>query len=231
MFPPRPYGTAPLYPADELQKLQTIMDRRSAPPPPRGRNPWLLRGLVLVAVAVVSGLVWWLVNSGGGGTSGAPTTSSAPAGKFAFVKAAEIPQPLHDTNCAAHSYGKTKEFLGQTPCQQLTRALYTTKLSDGRTVYSSVSVVRMKSAEDAAKLKDITSQDGTGSVSDLLLDKAVSIPGLDRLNNGGFANEQRERTVVIVESDSPNKGSDKASHHAEMKRVSLDALRLAADLT
>lgn len=230
-FPPNPSGTAPLYPVDELHKLQAIMDRRSAQPQPTHgrRSPWLVRALVLVAVAVVSGLVWWAVQPGGGEQSASPTTS-ASAGKFAFQADTQVPQPLKDSDCAPHAYGETKNFLTKTPCQQLTRALYTTAMPDGRTVYTSVSVVRMKSAEDAVRLKALTEQNGTGNVNDLVKEKLVSIPGLDTLANGGYAAEQRDREVVIVESDSAKKAADKSMHTAEMKRISADALRLASSL-
>lgn len=229
-FPPNPNGTAPLYPADELHKLQAIMDRRAdpAPPPPaHGKNPWLLRGLVLVAVAVVSGLVWWMLQPSGG-TPTAQPSSSPVAGKFAFDAA--LPEPVKDSDCAPHAYGETKKFLTATPCQQLTRALYSVTLPDGRTVYTSVAVVRMKSAEDAVKLKELTSRDGTGNVNDLLREKVATVPGLDSLANGGYASELRDRDVVIVESDSAKKSSDATTHNAEMKQISADALRLAASL-
>ncbi|TWP50169.1 hypothetical protein FKR81_20855 [Lentzea tibetensis] len=231
-FPPNPSGTAPLYPVDELHKLQAIMDRRSAQPPPHThvrRSPWLVRGLVLVAVAIVSGLVWWLVQPGGGSESASPTTS-ASAGKFSFQADTQVPEPLKDSDCAPHAYGETKNFLTKTPCQQLTRALYTTAMPDGRTVYTSVSVVRMKSAEEAVQLKALTERNGTGNVNDLVKEKIVAIPGLDTLANGGYAAEQRDREVVIVESDSVKKAADKAMHSAEMKRISADALRLASSL-
>jgi hypothetical protein len=226
-FPPNPNGTAPLYPADELHKLAAIMDRREEPPPVRSHlrrdQPWLLRGLVLVGVAVLSGLVWWMLQPSGDGSPGTPTPSTA-AGKYTFETDGE---PVRDSDCAVHAYGETKTFLTGRPCQQLTRAMYTATMTDGRTVYTSVSVVRMKSEDDAVQLKALTERNGTGNVNDLVKEKVATVPGLDTLANGGYASEQRDRDVIIVESDTSQRAGDNATHVAEMKRVSTDALRLA----
>ncbi len=232
--PIRPSDTAPLW-RSEIGQLDSLLN---SPPPPRPSRPpaaalsrrgTLLKGLGLLGVAVVSGLVW-LVVMPKGEPSGTPVTTSAPPGEFTFAKSPDVPEPLKDSNCAPHAYGQTKVFLTETPCQQLTRGLYTTTTPDGLTVYTSVSVVRMKTVADAAKLKDLTSRDGTGNVNDLVKDGAVRVPNLTTLANGGFAAQQQERDVIIIESDSVKHGPDEASHNRLMKRISNDAFRLAADL-
>ncbi|MFS8101193.1 hypothetical protein LFM09_29125 [Lentzea alba] len=228
-FPPRPSGTAPLYPADELMKLQSIMDNRQAPPPPPPprKTTWLGKALALVAVAVVSGFVWWVLQP----TDPVDKPVSQPektAGEFEFTSADQLPEPVKDSDCAAHATGQTQAFLKTTPCLQLTRAFYTAKMPDGRTVYSSVSVVKMRTADEARQLRELTQKDGTGNIKDLVLDKVISVPPLTTLANGGYASEQRDQEVVIVESDSPVKGADALSHNKEMKKVSADAIRLAS---
>ncbi|MEU7477384.1 hypothetical protein AB0A63_15450 [Lentzea sp. NPDC042327] len=241
-FPPRPTDTAPLYPADELVKLQSIMDSRRGELPPQQQQQqqqqrpaqtpkriWFGRALALVGVAVVSGFVWWVLQP----TDPVDKPAAAPqktAGEFEFTTSPQLPEPVKDSDCAAHATTKTQEFLKATPCVQLTRAFYTAKLPDGRTVYSSVSVVRMKTAEEARKLKELTEQNGTGNIKDLVLDKAVSVPPLTTLANGGYASEVRDREVVIVESDALTKGQDALAHNKEMKKVSQDALRLASSI-
>ena len=231
-FPPRPTDTAPLYPADELMKLQSIMENRQGqlpvqPPPPR-RTMWVGKALALVGVAVVSGLVWWVLQPSD--PVGQPVSQpQKTAGEFEFTTVPQLPEPVKDSDCAAHATSQTQAFLKTTQCLQLTRAFYTAKLPDGRIVYSSVSVVKMKSAADAKALRELTQKDGTGNVKDLVLDKAVSVPPLTTLANGGYASEQRDQEVVIVESDSPVKGTDAAAHNKEMKKVSADAIRLASD--
>ncbi|MET9627871.1 hypothetical protein ABZX92_10445 [Lentzea sp. NPDC006480] len=232
-FPPRPTDTAPLYPADELMKLQSIMDNRQGqlpPQPPPQKRTWVGKALALVGVAVVSGLVWWVLQ---------PSTPvdqpvaqpQKTAGEFEFSTVPELPEPVKDSDCAAHASGQTGTFLKTTQCLQLTRAFYTAKLPDGRTVYSSVSVVKMKSSADAKALRELTQKDGTGNIKDLVLDKAISVPPLTTLANGGYASEQRDQEVVIVESDSPTKGPDALAHNKEMKKVSNDAIRLASSFS
>ncbi|OKI14747.1 hypothetical protein A6A25_14920 [Saccharothrix sp. CB00851] len=233
--PIRPSDTAPLW-RSEIGQLDSLL---SSPPPPRGgpaapaprsRRGMVLKGLGLLGVAVVSGLVWLVVMPKNNTPTGTPATTSTPAGEFAFTASPDVPEPLKDSDCASHAYGQTKTFLTNTPCQQLTRGLYTTTTPDGLRVYTSVSIVRMKTAEDAAKLKDLTTRDGTGNVNDLVKDGAVRVPSLTTLANGGFAARQQDRDVIIIESDSVKHGPDETAHNQLMKRISNDAFRLAADL-
>ncbi|GAB2820820.1 hypothetical protein GCM10027200_20270 [Lentzea nigeriaca] len=231
-FPPRPTDTAPLYPADELMKLQSIMENRQGqlppqPPPPTRRATWVGRALVLVGVAVVSGFVWWVLQPSDP-VDQPVAQPQKTAGEFEFSTVPQLPEPVKDSDCAAHASGQTQAFFKTTPCLQLTRAFYTAKLPDGRTVYSSVSVVKMRSAAEAKQLRELTQKDGTGNVKDLVLDKAISVPPLTTLANGGYASEQRDQVVVIVESDSPVKNPDALTHNKEMKKVSADAIRLAS---
>jgi len=230
-FPPRPSDTAPLYPADELMKLQSIMENRQGhlppPPPAPPRKAWVGKALALVGVAVVSGFVWWVLQPSDP-VDKPVAQPQKTAGEFEFTTVAQLPEPVKDSDCAAHATGQTQAFLKTTPCLQLTRAFYTTKLPDGRIVYSSVSVVKMRNADEAKQLKELTEKDGTGNIKDLVLDKAVSVPPLTTLANGGYASEQRDQEVVIVESDSPTRGPDALAHNKEMKRVSADAIRLAS---
>lgn len=230
-FPPRPTDTAPLYPADELVKLQSIMDNRQGqmpppPPPPQRKTTWVGKALALVGVAVLSGFVWWVLQPSDP-VDQPVAQPQKTAGEFEFVTVPELPEPVKDSDCAAHATSQTQAFFKTTPCIQLTRAFYTAKLPDGRTVYSSVSVVKMKTADEARQLRELTQKDGTGNVKDLVLDKAISVPPLATLANGGYASEQRDQLVVIVESDSPTRGPDAVAHNKEMKKVSNDAIRLA----
>ncbi|MFD1152251.1 hypothetical protein [Saccharothrix hoggarensis] len=231
--PLRSSDTAPLW-RSEIGQLDSLLSSPPPPPPPppaaRSRRGLLLKGLGLLGVALVSGLVWIAV-TGKEQQTGTPTpTSAPPGGEFTFAVSPDVPEPLKDSSCAPHAYGETQRFLTATPCQQLTRGLYTTTTPDGVTVYTSVSVVRMKTAEDAAKLKELTTRDGTGNVNDLVKDGAVRVPNLPTLANGGFAARQDDRDVIIIESDTVRHGKDEAEHVKLMKRISNDAFRLAADL-
>ncbi len=238
IHPPGVTDTAPLW-RSEIGKLDSLMTTNTTghqPPPPAPRPPaprnLPFKALGLVAVALVAALVWLLVDSMGSENTATPptTTSTTPEGEFEFTKSEQVPTPLKVTACADHAYGPTKDFLAKTPCEKLVRQLYTTTLDDGRTAYTSLSVVTMKNAQDAAKLKELTSADGTGNVNDLVREGAATVPELKTLASGGYSSTLKDREVVIVETDTVKHGPVEAEHNKLMKRISTDAFRLAADL-
>ncbi|MBW4720185.1 hypothetical protein [Saccharothrix obliqua] len=212
----------------EMGQLDSLLGAPH-PPPPSKKRGLLLKALGLLGVAAVSGLIWFVVVPKETPTA-PPAETPAPTGEFEFERSPQVPEALKDSQCAPHAYGETKVFLTATPCQQLTRGLFTTKTPDGKTVYTSVSVVRMKTTADASKLKELTSRDGTGNVNDLVKDGAVQVPGLRTLGNGGFAARLDDRDLIIIESDTVQHGADPGAHNALMKRVSEDAFRLVAEL-
>lgn len=208
----------------------------TADPPPPGDNPaltWLLRGLGLLAVAVISGLVWWYINNDSpqAGPQSEPT-SQPSAGEFQFTAHQQVPNPLHDSNCADHAYDKVQKFFQKTPCQQLSRALYTTTDREGRTVYTNVSVVRMSTDAEAAELRELTDANGTGNVSDLVREGIVKLPPLTSLSDG-YEAVQRDRNVIIVESDfdPAAKKGDKAQDGATLDAICRDAIRLGEEIS
>ncbi|PWW54833.1 hypothetical protein [Actinokineospora spheciospongiae] len=182
-------------------------------------------GVLVVAVAV---LFAWVLPTG----EPAPPAAVAPApvGEFDFHRLPDTEEPIRDSDCAPHAYGRTQEFLVANRCLQLTRAVYSAALPGGRTVFTSVAVVRMRTEEASVRLTELVRQEGTGSVTDLLRDQVVTVPGLDRLSRGGFAAERAGRDVVIVESDTVERDPDAVLHRAVMKRISTDAVRLGAEL-
>jgi hypothetical protein len=207
------------------------------PPSPPGKSlVWGMRVLGLVAIAVVSGLVWFYITNDSSSTSSGntgETTPQQPAGAYEFTPYAKMPKPDRVENCAEHAYGKqVPPFLASTPCDHLTRQLFVTKV-DGRTIYTSVSVVTMKNEAKAAALRDLTDKDGTGNISDVVRDKVVTIDGLNGLSgHDGYDAQQSGRDVIVVESDfaPKDKSSDEQADEDILDKVSTDALRLGADL-
>ena len=243
IHPPGVNDTAPLW-RSEIGKLDSLMATNAMgyqpPPPPQQQPPrppqqraLPFKALGLVAVALVAAMVWLLIDSTSGPdkTTPAATTSTAPKGEFEFAKSEQVPAPLKVTECADHAYSATKDFLAKNPCEKLVRQLFTTTLDDGRTAYTSVSVVTMRTAPEAAQLKELTSRDGTGNVNDLVLEGVATVPELKKLASGGFSSKLEDRKVVIVETDTVKHGPDEAEHNKLMKRISTDAFRLADDMT
>jgi hypothetical protein len=223
--------TAPIRPrANEPLQFHS----EALPPPGNQVLVWVLRGLGLVAVAVISGLVWWYIND-----DGAPppaleeTTEQQAGGQFEFAPIDQVKDPRHDSNCADHSYDDVQAFFRKTPCEQLTRALYTTTDAEGRTVYTNVSVVRMPTAENAAQLRELADSDGTGNVTDLVKAGVVKVPSLPDVNGGGYAAVQHDRNVIIVESalDPAAKKGAKADDEAVLDAICQDAIRLGDEIS
>jgi hypothetical protein len=207
---------------------------RSEDQTPRG-NPalaWTMRIVGLIAIAVVSGLVWWYVQGdGANGTAagdGGANGQQQSSGAYDFT--AKLDSPQVDDDCSAHAYNKTQEFFADHPCVRLTRSAFTATVG-GRTVYSSVSVVEFGDPQDAAELQTLTQANGTGNVNDLVREGVVKVNGLNALNgSGGYASQVQGDRITIVESDYDPKAKDGGSED-ELDAVSEDALRLGGDIT
>jgi hypothetical protein len=235
------------YPAgpDQTTRIPPVVSRQGPPrgarpqaqgPQPDKRREYLLKGLGLLLVAVVSGMLWWLIQQGNTSPPADPTgsgaTSKPTAGKYTFARASQVTKPLSDSNCEEHSYqggGKpgVKSFFKDKKCLGMVRQLYTATV-DGRTVYTSVAVVEMANAQDAQELMRLTESDGTGNVSDLVRDKVAKVQGLANLSGGGFQAAVKDSHVVIVESDF--EGGSKNADEQTLDDICKDALRLGEEI-
>ncbi|MEV4320243.1 hypothetical protein [Actinocrispum sp. NPDC049592] len=241
--PYRP-GQQPQWP-DQTTRIPPVQSRQAPPRGPRPpqqpqpkdkRREYLLKGAGLLLVAVVSGMLWWLIQQGNttppSDPSGNGKTGQPSAGKFAFTRHEKVQKPLRDSNCEEHSYqggGKpgVKSFFKDHKCTGLARELYTTT-ADGKTAYVSVSVVEMSSAQEAQDLQKLTDSDGTGNVSDLIRDKVVKVQGLNNLSGGGFASKAEGNHVIIVEADF--EGGSKNTDEPTLDGIATDAIRLGDEI-
>lgn len=193
-------------------------------PPERRRGPrLLLRGAGLLAVAIVSGLVWWLVRSDGGAPAAdelTPPPDPLTSGEFTYTPVAG---PERSTDCASNSYGDVSDWFGEHPCERVARALYSTEVGRARALVSVV-VVTMPGQTEARQLKVITDTDGTGNVNDLVRDESANLPGAPNVAEGEYASRAQGRAVTIVEAAFFGDHSDDGL----LRRISRDALRLSA---
>ncbi|WP_125728327.1 hypothetical protein [Kibdelosporangium aridum] len=230
-----PYRPGQYNSPDQTTRIPRVPSHPAAPPsraPEPGKNKtreYVLKGLGLVLVAVVSGMLWWLIQQSGNAPDSTtqPTEQAQPQTKFKFVKHEQGAAPVRDSNCARVSYEDVKTFFEKKPCTEVVRELYTTTV-DGKKVYSSVAVVRMSNAADAAELKKLTETDGTGNVNDLVKDGRVKVNGLRSLAGGAFASKLSGNDVIIVESDI--EGGSKKADEAKLEEVSTDALAFGEQL-
>ncbi|WP_018685958.1 hypothetical protein [Actinokineospora enzanensis] len=206
--------------------------------PPAAGNPaltWALRIAGLVAVAVISGLVYWYIADDKGPdkhTADPGPTTQAQAGRFVFTAHPDMPRPQVDNDCAKNSYANSKvaKFFGNSPCVNLTRQLFTTEV-EGKKIYTSVSVVKMPDTDAAGDLQALTKKDGTGNVDDPIKAKLVKVDGLPSLGKGGFQSALHGAQVVIVESDWAPSADRSKTEQEWLKDISADAIRLGDDIT
>jgi hypothetical protein len=99
--------------------------------------------------------------------------------------------------CAAASYGEVQEFFFRTPCRSLDRMLFALADEKGNTFTISVSWVRMDSARDAERLKQLADTDGTGNVSPL---GAVAVQA--GFTGKYYGSDRRGALAVIAEAAS-----------------------------
>ena len=216
-FTPGPSDTAPL-------GAVPPQPRPPVPgPPARDTRTLALRGAGLVAIAVISGLLWFLIrhdSSPDGPTAQPPAQNT---GQYQFTRVAG---PVKTTDCAAKSYGKTKDFFQDNPCQSLVRALYTTE-SGGAKALVSVVLVGMPDSTKAKALKTLTEKDGTGNVTDLVRDKTFAAAGTPSVSgeNAAYTSRVEGTNATIVLGDFYDKHRDKAL----IDKITKDALRLSAD--
>ena len=215
-FTPGPSDTAPL----------GAVPRQPGPPPgPPARNPrdLALKGAGLVAIAVVSGLLWFLIRHEAAPAQAAPPPSSQSTGAFKFT---QVAGPDKGDDCAAKSYDETKKFFQDNPCRSLTRALYSTE-SGGVKALVSVVLVGMSDSDKASALKALTEKDGTGNVTDLVKDGTYKASGAPKVSgsDAAYASRVDGTNVTIVLADFYGKHTDKAL----IEKIADDAIRLSSD--
>ncbi len=226
-FTPGPSDTAPL---GAVPRQPGPPPGQPGPPPgPPVRNPrdLALKGAGLVAIAVVSGLLWFLIRHDDAPSEAGPPSSSSSEQSTGAFKFTQVAGPDKSDDCAAKSYSDTKKFFQDNQCTSLTRALYTTE-SDGQKALVSVVLVGMPDSDKAAALKALTEKDGTGNVSDLVRDGTYTASDAPKVSGTDAAYSSRVdgTNVTIVLADFYGKHTDKAL----IERIADDAVRLSSDL-
>jgi len=193
---------------------------------PRGKGmDYALKGLGLLGVALVSGLLWYLVRNNPA-PSGASLTppSTQPTGVYQFQAYHET---TTETDCAAHSTDKVHTFFSTHPCQSLTRSLYTTTLVNSQKVITSVAVVQMSSPASARAMRTVSDGNGTGHVKDLVEDGVVIPGGPTGLQDAGYFSVVKGNRVVIVMTEfvdgNLDHGDTLKSADTSLRAVSKDA--------
>ena len=227
-FPPRPTDTAPLYPAAELDEAPVDHGSAASGQRRRHRHPcraarWLAKALGLVGVAVVSGIVWWVLQPSGGSRPQPRRPAPQPPGAFdvhrvpAGAGAAEGQQTARRTRTA-----QTRTFLTSDAVPAADPGvLHDHAARRPDRLHLGVRGADVTAAEDAVKLQD-AHRDRTAPATSTTWSRTrpSAVPPLTTLANGGYAVGAARPEVVIVESDSPTRGTDAhGAQRSEMKKV------------
>jgi hypothetical protein len=186
-----------------------------------------LKGLGLLGVALVSGFLWYLIRNNPAPTG--PSQASPPTQQVGVYQFQPYQPAATETDCAGHSTNDVKTYLEQHPCVSLTRSLYTTNLTNGQKVVTSVAVVRMDGVVTAKALQKVSDGNGTGHVKDLVEDGVVIPGGPKTLQVGGYFSAVHGVRVVVVETEfvdgNLDSGGNLATSNRALRAVSQDAAK------
>lgn len=208
-----------------------------------GMNRWLA-ALCLLAVAVLSGLIWWLIRhdptsdpAAGSSSPGQTEPADSPgtpgvakptapntieAGQFTFNSAAA---PRAGDDCAEVSYGEVRDWFADHPCDRVVRGLYTADAGEARAIVSII-VVTMPTDGQAGQLKELTDTSGTGNVSDMLRDGTASVPNAPNVSGVTYASNASGNNVTIIEAAFFPGGGDTPL----LEQIAAEAIRAATQL-
>jgi hypothetical protein len=187
-----------------------------APAKSGGGLRWLPAGAaVLVALLLLTGIVYAVASSGGSddqdtnGTSSTHTESSGvTVGGYTFDPKGAI----SDTDCAAHAYGDVQVWLERNRCSELIRARYEST-TDGKRAAILVAVLRFPETALASELDTIAAQPGSGAIADASTE-GTAWPGKSKpfFESAAFASGREGNSLKLVQAvwiGSPSTPDDK----------------------
>jgi hypothetical protein len=156
--------------------IPRITEERAPRPtrPPNRKRPagtplrWLpVAAAVLVAMLLLTGIVYAVASAGDSGESSAGTRTDRPRSKAVEIDGLSfVPKgSATDTDCAAHTYGDVQAWLQRNPCSEIVRMRFESK-SDGKTAAILVSVLRFPQSAAAGELNQLADKPGSGAVVD-----------------------------------------------------------------
>lgn len=103
-----------------------------------------------------------------------------------------------DDDCAAHSYGRVRDFFGDHPCTALFRALFVVRDRSGNAVLLAVAWVDMPDTGQANRFRRLVDGGGTGNVTELSREGGRFRDV--RFNGAHYESEQDGETVVNAQA-------------------------------
>jgi hypothetical protein len=177
---------------------------------------WLPAGAaVLVALLLLTGIVYAMASSGGSddrATDGTSSTRTESSGVTVDGYTYEPKGAISDTDCAAHAYGDVQVWLERNRCSELVRARYEAT-TDGKHAAILVAVLRFPETALAGELGTVAEKPGSGAVADASTE-GTPWPGRSKpfFESAAFASGREGNSLKLVQAvwiGSPSTPDDK----------------------
>ncbi|MGH3758829.1 hypothetical protein [Actinophytocola sp.] len=163
----------------DLSQASTMVIPRIAPPrAPRPTRSAARRGggsglrwlpvsaAVLVALLLLTGIVYAVASAGDGDDSPTPASRSRTSAAVEVGGVSFVPRgTTTDADCAAHAYGDVQVYLQQNRCGELVRMRFESA-AEGKTAAILVSVLRFQQSASATELNQLADKPGSGAIVD-----------------------------------------------------------------
>jgi hypothetical protein len=156
---------------------------------------------VLVALLLLTGIVYAVASSGSPETK--PASTSATRTESSGVKidgfTFDPKGAISDTDCAAHAYGDVQVWLQRNRCSELVRARYEST-SDGKRAAILVSVLRFPETVLAGELDTVAEKPGSGAIADASTE-GTPWPGKSKpfFESAAFASGREGNSLKLVQ--------------------------------
>jgi hypothetical protein len=198
----------------------------------KGKGGGLLLAIVLT-VAIGAGGTATVAGTAAAGGSGVTVSASslrassqarrrdANAARLRLLRQAVRVEQRFDTtdDCAAHSYGKVREFFREHPCVALHRAWFEVRDGKRGVVLVAVSWVEMPDTRSARKFHRLVDTHGTGNVTELSREEGPY--RRVRFTGHHYASRRDGTTVVNAQAEPVGR----AAVAAELESLAATALR------
>lgn len=216
-----------LIPRAEAPRAPARPRKPGKPGRPKGGLRWLPAGAaVLVALLLLTGIVYAVASSRGPGDQATDTTSSTRAESSGVTAGGYTFEPkgaISDTDCAAHAYGDVQVWLERNRCSELIRARYESA-TNGKRAAVLVAVLRFPETALAGELDTVATQPGSGAIADASTE-GTPWPGKSKpfFESAAFASGREGNSLKLVQAvwiGAPSTPDDKTL--GKLARSALD---------
>jgi hypothetical protein len=163
---------------------------------------WLPAGAaVLVAMLLLTGIVYAVASSGSSGDdpAGTSTTRTESSGVTIGDTTFAPKGATSDTDCAAHAYGDVQVWLERNRCSELVRARYESAVG-GKRAAVLVAVLRFPESVLAGELNAVADKPGSGAIADASTE-GTPWPGRTKpfFESAAFASGREGNSLKLVQ--------------------------------